>query len=230
MRVEAVAALVLAAGRGERLGERLPKAFVRVGGVAMLSRSIERLLRVEQIERVQPVVPHDAPELAEVAADPRIARSVVGGAERQHSVAAGLAALPSEVRWVVVHDAARCLVEPADVRRVIEQAAETGAAILARPASDTIKLVEAGAVTRTLDRATCWAVQTPQVFRAELLREAHDKAQADGFLGTDDAQLVERMGVEVRVVLGSERNLKITQPADLVLAEHWLREAGEGGP
>jgi 2-C-methyl-D-erythritol 4-phosphate cytidylyltransferase len=68
------------------------------------------------------------------------------------------------------------------------------------------------------------------VFRAELLREAHDKAQADGFLGTDDAQLVERMGVEVRVVLGSERNLKITQPADLVLAEHWLREAGEGGP
>ncbi|MEE2663312.1 MAG: 2-C-methyl-D-erythritol 4-phosphate cytidylyltransferase [Myxococcota bacterium] len=228
MRDEPVAALVLAAGRGERLGSELPKAFVPVGGVTMLGRSIERLLCVEQIGRVQPVVPHDAPELTGVAADPRIAGPVVGGAERQESVAAGLAALPREVRWVVVHDAARCLVEPADVRRVIEAAAETGAAILARPASDTIKLVSDGAVTRTLDRAACWAAQTPQVFRRDLLAEAHDKAQADGFLGSDDAQLVERLGVEIRVALGGERNLKITWPADLALAEQWLRSAGEG--
>jgi len=225
---EPVAALVLAAGRGERLGSRLPKAFVPVGGVAMIRRSIERLLCVESIGRVRPVVPSAAPEIAGVGGDGRIAPPVVGGAERQDSAAAGLAALPREVRWVVVHDAARCLVDPEDVRRVIDLAAETGAAILARPVSDTVKRVAAGTVTGTLDRDTCWAAQTPQVFRRDLLAEAHDKARADGFRGTDDAQLVERLGGEVRVVLGSERNLKITRPVDLALAEHWLRSTGEG--
>jgi 2-C-methyl-D-erythritol 4-phosphate cytidylyltransferase len=222
---ESIGAVVLAAGRGERLGSALPKAFVPVAGVAMVVRSIECLAAVREIDRIQPVVPSGAPALDSGG---RVARAVVGGSERQDSVAAGLAALGDEIAWVVVHDAARCLVEVEDVRRVIAQAADTGAAVLARPASDTIKLVEHGVVRATLDRASCWAVQTPQVFRSELLREAHDKARADGLVGTDDAQLVERLGVDVRVVTGSEHNLKITHPSDVALAEQWLREAGEG--
>ena len=210
---------MLAAGRGERLGSALPKAFVRVAGVAMVVRSIEALAAVREIDRIQPVVPADAPPLDSGG---RVARAVVGGAQRQDSVAAGLAALGDEIAWVVVHDAARCLVEAEDVRRVIAQAAASGAAILARPASDTIKLVEHGVVRSTLERASCWAVQTPQVFRVALLREAHEKARADGLIGTDDAQLVERLGVDVHVVTGSPHNLKITHPSDLALAEQFL--------
>ena len=102
-------------------------------------------------------------------------------------------------------------------------AEETGAAILARPSADTLKIVRNDAVESTPDRATCWVAQTPQVFRVELLREALDKAEAEGFVGTDDAQLVERLGVRVRVVPGSARNLKITTADDLRIAEALLQ-------
>jgi len=140
-------------------------------------------------------------------------------------VAAGLEALPTGVEWVAVHDAARCLVTVEDVERVIAVAREHGAALLAVPARDTIKRVRNGAVAETPDRSECWAAQTPQVFRIEILREALDKARADSFLGTDDAQLVERLGVPVQIVPGSERNLKITLPEDLAMAERWLAQA-----
>ena len=219
-----MAVLVLAAGRGERLGAGVPKAFVEVAGRSLLARSVARLLEVEAIDRVQPVVPPQALSQAPPA-EGRVAAAVAGGAERQDSVAAGLAALPDQFGWVAVHDAARCLVEPEDVRRTLAEAQNCGAAVLAAPATDTIKLVEPdGRIERTLDRARCWAVQTPQVFRAELLRQAHDKARAEGFLGTDDAQLVERLGATVRVVRGGAYNLKITHPADLALAEQRLRD------
>jgi len=223
-----VAVLVLAAGRGERFGSRLPKALVPVAGVPMLQRVIERLLEVDAIDLIQPVVPAEV--VGEIDSPvPRVAAAIAGGAERQDSVAAGLAALPPEIEWVAVHDAARCLIEPEDVLRTLEEAQRSGAAILARPATDTIKLVnDEGLICETLERERCWAVQTPQVFRAEVLREAHAKARAEGFLGTDDAQLVERLGVAVRVVAGGERNLKITHRGDLALAEQWLREAAEG--
>jgi 2-C-methyl-D-erythritol 4-phosphate cytidylyltransferase len=219
---DVVAAIVVAGGRGERLGSLAPKAFVPVAGRSMLLHALDRILAVAEIELVQPVVPTGAPAVDHP--DPRVARPVAGGAERQDSVAAGLAAVGELAGWIVVHDAARCLVEPADVAGTIAAARATGAAILARPVSDTIKRVERGAVVETLDRASLWAAQTPQVFRAELLREAHAKAASDGFLGTDDAQLVERLGVEVRIVEGGERNLKITHPSDLRTAEERLRE------
>lgn len=219
-----IGALILAGGRGERLGSPLPKAFVPVAGVPMLVRAVEALGAVGEIDRIQPVVPLKSPAVTLPALDGRVAPAVPGGAERQDSVAAGLAALGDDFGWVVVHDAARCLVSPDDVRRVIAAARASGAAILARPATDTLKRVKDGAIAETLDRSLCWAAQTPQVFRTELLREAHNRARADGFVGTDDAQLVERTGAVVSVVEGHERNLKITGPADLALAERWLEE------
>ncbi|MEE3330976.1 MAG: 2-C-methyl-D-erythritol 4-phosphate cytidylyltransferase [Myxococcota bacterium] len=225
--VMSVGAIVVAAGRGERLGHELPKGFVPVGGVPMLVRSIDRLRAVAAISCIQPVIPaaeHD--RFATLQLDPeRLAAPVDGGAERQDSVAAGLAALPSDIEIIAVHDAARCLVDPVDVARAVEAARDSGAALLAAPASDTIKLVEEGVVVRTPPRESCWAAQTPQVFRAEILREAHSKAQADGFVGTDDAQLVERLGIEVHVVAGSAHNIKITHRDDLEVAEAWLLES-----
>jgi len=228
-----VAAIVLGAGRGERLGHALPKAFVPVAGVSMIARAIERVGAVRQVDRIVPVVPVSEIERFQAIADAagrgragetwsRVAPAVAGGAERQHSVENALAALPSEVELVAVHDAARCLVDPRDVEAAIAAAREHGAALLAAPSTDTIKLVEAGVVVRTPPRDTCFAAQTPQVFRADLLREAHAKARTDGFLGTDDAQLVERLGIAVRVVVARAPNPKLTHAADLALAEELL--------
>jgi 2-C-methyl-D-erythritol 4-phosphate cytidylyltransferase len=117
-------------------------------------------------------------------------------------------------------------VDPVDIARAIEAARADGAALLAAPTTDTIKLVEQGVVVQTPPRETCWAAQTPQVFRAEILREAHAKAVVDGFIGTDDAQLVERLGIAVHVVAGSAHNIKITHREDIELAEAWLAENG----
>jgi 2-C-methyl-D-erythritol 4-phosphate cytidylyltransferase len=162
----------------------------------------------------------------------KLAPAVAGGAARQDSVRAGLEALPASVHLVAVHDAARPLVRPVDVGRVIREAESCGAAILAAPIADTVKRVRGGRIVETPDRSECFAAQTPQVFRVDWLREALAKAEADGVRGTDDAALVERLGVAVRVVPASGPNPKITTAADLALAEALLRlePGGAGAP
>jgi len=226
------AALVLAAGRGERLGAGVPKAFVEVAGVPILVRALEAVAACPEVDRVVPVVPQG--DLcgvrglgASLARIPKLDPAVAGGPERQDSVRAGLEALPGEVAVVAVHDAARALVRPAAVSRVVVAARARGAALLAVPVPDTIKRVREGRVVATPPRPECWAAQTPQAFRVELLREALAKAAAEGFLGTDDAQLVERLGVPVHIVPGDPDNLKITTPEDLAVAELWLRQREE---
>jgi 2-C-methyl-D-erythritol 4-phosphate cytidylyltransferase len=222
------AVLVLAAGRGERLLQPIPKAFVPLGGRTLLERSLATMLKTSEIDLVQPVVSaSDLSRYASLALDELEAMMglcdpVPGGVERQDSVAAGLDALPDDVELVAVHDAARCLVTVDEVRSVLATAEANGAALLATPARDTIKRVRAGEVVETPTRSECWVAQTPQAFHVSLLREAIDKARTDGVLGTDDAQLVERLGVPVRVVEGSPRNIKITLPDDLALAERLL--------
>lgn len=227
-----VAALVLAAGRGERLGQALPKAFVPALGKTLVVRSLEALAAVEEVAVVVPVIA--ATDLArfealEIGHIPKLAPAVAGGALRQDSMRAGLAALPEDVELVAVHDAARCLVSQSDVSRVIAAARRSGAAILARPVRDTIKRVRGGSIVETPNRSECWAAETPQVFRVELLAEALAKAEAEGLSATDDAQLVERLGAAVQVVESDGYNLKITLPADLGVAEAWLREREGGG-
>lgn len=234
-----VAALVLGAGSGSRLrasftagGARntLPaKAFVRLGGRTLLARSIDALLASGACDLVQPVLPPADlarwPEVAlELADARRVAAPVAGGATRQASARAGLAALPAGIAFVVVHDAARPLVAPADVARVIAAAREHGAALLAAPLRDTIHRVADGAIAETPAREAHIAAQTPQVFRADWLREALDKAEQGGIVATDDAALVARLGRRVCVVLGSPDNLKITTAADLLVAERLLAE------
>jgi 2-C-methyl-D-erythritol 4-phosphate cytidylyltransferase len=224
-----VAALVLAAGRGERFGAPVPKAFLSLGGRPLVVRAIEALAARPEIERIVPVLP--AADLArwgalarDFAGVEKLAEPVAGGAQRQDSMRAGLAALPPELEWVAVHDAARPLLRAEQIGRLLDAAERTGAALLAVPVRDTLKRVDAGRITATLDRRETWAAQTPQVFQISLLRAALAKADAEGFVGTDEAQLVERFGAPVAVVEGDVRNLKITWPEDLELAEAIWRQ------
>jgi 2-C-methyl-D-erythritol 4-phosphate cytidylyltransferase len=195
-----------------------------------LERSLDRLLQFPGFARVQPVLSPVGMGLyaaLDLPSDARLAEPVLGGEGRQDSVAAGLAALPAEFDLVAIHDAARCRVAAADVARVVTEAEHFGAALLACPARDTIKHVEGGIVVSTPERRGCWAAQTPQAFHRSLYEAALEKARADGFEGTDDAQLVERLGTRVRVVEGDPGNFKITVPEDLVLAEELIsREEG----
>lgn len=241
---EGVAAIVLAAGQGVRLQQDRPKAFVELAGQTLLERSLRALAQVDVFDWIQPVIPADDLDryraiegLAAIkgmsSARPsgvRLAEPVSGGAERQDSVHAGLAGLPSGVGWVAVHDAARCLVSPEDVRRVVAEARASGAAILAERARDTLKRVEAGRVMETPERAGLWAAQTPQVIRRDWLLAGLEAAERDGRRATDDAQLVEWLGHEVRVVESQAANPKLTLPDDLVAAEALLgrRSRGDG--
>jgi 2-C-methyl-D-erythritol 4-phosphate cytidylyltransferase len=216
-------AVIVAAGRGERLGAGVPKALVQVAGRALVQWSIDALGEVEEIDEIVLALPPGAQAPLGVSA-------VDGGAVRSDSVRRALAACAPGDRGevVVVHDAARPLVTAELVRRVI--AVLTGddgldAAIAAAPVTDTIKRVEgAGVVAETLDRAGLWAVQTPQVFRRGALERALDVP--DGVLAeaTDDAWLIERLGGRVAVVAAEAENLKVTTPLDLALAERLLGE------
>jgi len=145
---------------------------------------------------------------------------VAGGAERQDSVANGLAAVADDVEIVLIHDGVRPFIKHDVIKRSIECARDTGACVVAMPLKETIKRVdEAGRVEETVDRSTLWGAQTPQVFRYDIIREAFDKAEREGFYGTDDTMLVERMGLSVSVVEGDYNNIKITTTEDLAIAE-----------
>ena len=222
------AAVLVAGGRGERLGAGTPKGLVPVAGTPMLVRAARALEGAPLIEYIVAVVAAGTESAAAAALDragcERVRAIVPGGDSRQASVAAGLAALGgSEI--VVVHDAARPLVGAAVIAAVIRAAAETGAASAGVPVRETVKRVEGGRAAETVDRDTLWIAHTPQAFRTALLREAHARAAAEGFSGPDDAVLVERMGRVVRMVEDSPTNLKITVPDDLRLAEGLLGSA-----
>ena len=207
-------ALVVAAGRGERLGSEGPKAFVALAGRPLVEWSIAALRAVPAIERIVVALP-------EGVAAPDGCIGVAGGAERSHSVRAALAA-SGDAGVVLVHDAARPLLT-ADLATACLAALDDGgwdAAIAAAPVTDTIKRADAGGlVTETLDRSALWSIQTPQVFRRAALERALDRPDAELAAATDDAMLVERDGGRVRVVAAPRENLKVTTPLDLAVAE-----------
>ena len=153
--------------------------------------------------------------------------TVDGGDSRQQSVENGLAAVDLDTDIVAVHDAVRPFIDPETIEEVIRTAAETGAAIVGIIPVDTVKQIHLHKVTGTLNRDRLVLAQTPQVFRAAILRKAYEQARLDGFIGTDESSLVERIEVEVAVVAGSDRNIKITRPSDIELAHLFLREEKE---
>jgi 2-C-methyl-D-erythritol 4-phosphate cytidylyltransferase len=217
-----VGAILLCAGRGERLGLAVDKACAPLAGRPLFTWSLEALQRCEAIEGivvVGPVATLQSLLAASGRSNVKIVAWTEGGAERQHSVARGLAALPEDFTHVAVHDAARALVTPGLVAKVVADAVQCGAALAAVPIEDTLKREREGAVVETVPRAGLWRAQTPQAFRRDWLTQAH--AHADR-ITTDDAALVESLGFSVRLTPGEPGNFKITTPHDLKLAETLL--------
>jgi 2-C-methyl-D-erythritol 4-phosphate cytidylyltransferase len=208
-----VTAVIVAAGSGRRMGSAVAKQFLPLAGRPLMAHSLETFLDHPEVDRVVVVLPAGgpAPEL------PAGVTGVPGGPTRQESVRLGLEAA-GDHGWVLIHDAARPLVSSDLIDRVLAAARASGAAVPAVPAGDTVKQVDGEVILSTLDRRRLVQVQTPQCFRTDLWREAHEAARRDGFLGTDDSQLVERAGHRVTWVEGSPRNLKVTTEADLELA------------
>ena len=211
-------ALIVAAGRGERLGSSAPKALVALSGRPMLDWSVAALRAADGIAAIVVALPGEALDAA-----PAGCVAVAGGAERSHSVRAALAAAPQDADVVLVHDAARPLLTPELVERCLRALHEDGgwdAAIAAAPVTDTVKRAADGLrVTETLVRSELWAVQTPQVFRRAALEQALSRPDAELAAATDDAMLVEQDGGRVRVVEAPAGNFKVTTPVDLRLAE-----------
>jgi 2-C-methyl-D-erythritol 4-phosphate cytidylyltransferase len=223
-------AVLVAAGRGERMGAARPKAFLPLAGRPLLLRAAEAFEATAEVEAIVAVVPAGEQRAARelLASLGKVTAVVAGGATRQDSVRAGLDAIePAFDGIVLVHDAARALVEPALIAAVARAAAEAGAAIPVLPLVDTIKRVREGDVRETLDRSELAAAQTPQGVRRALLAEALSAAARDGVRLTDEAMAVERLGGRVAAVVGSPRNLKITTPHDLRWAELLLARAVE---
>ncbi|MBZ5566964.1 MAG: 2-C-methyl-D-erythritol 4-phosphate cytidylyltransferase [Acidobacteriia bacterium] len=224
----------MAAASGARVVPAASKQFTELDGVPILVHTLRKFVAVLQVSEIYLALrPSEAagyqPRLAQEKLGKPV-RVVEGGEHRQQSVAHALAALkaaPDDV--ILVHDAVRPLVDPEIIHNVIEAAVRHGAAIAGVPAVDTIKQVERtaeGAVIRaTIPRAQIVMAQTPQAFRYDVLKKAFAEAEADGFTGTDEASLVERSGHEVFVVMGSPRNIKITTPGDLELAEFYVKHS-----
>lgn len=226
------AAIVVAAGRGARMGASVAKAFLSLAGRPMLAHTVEAVERAQSVAEVVVVVaPADVEATQALLArrgPGKVAAVVAGGAQRQDSVFAGLQRT-GDAGVVVVHDGARPLVDPTVIDAVAAAAARTGAASAGLPMRETVKDVDAGSVTTTLDRSRLWIAHTPQAFRAELLREAHRRAREHGTQASDDAALVESLGHRVQMVVDSPSNLKITVPDDLEMAEALLaRRSGSG--
>ena len=224
-----VAAIVPAAGRGERLGPGAPKALRLLGGVPMLVHAVRALARARLVDLVVVAAPPgDEAEvrgLLDTYEFPTDVRVVTGGGTRQDSVRRALESLDPDVDVVLVHDAARPLAPSQlvdDVVHAVERGAQ--AVVPGLPVADTIKRVDGDRVVETLRREGLYAVQTPQGFTRALLTRAHDAAVVDGYTGTDDASLAERIGGVVTVVPGHPEAAKVTRPHDLAAAEQVLAE------
>jgi 2-C-methyl-D-erythritol 4-phosphate cytidylyltransferase len=241
--MSSIVAILPAAGLGTRMGAEAPKQFRLLDGVPVVVFTLRRLAASPLISSFLIATHADEIEpLKQRIAAERFSRPfnvLAGGDTRQESVAKALAEVPQSTELIVVHDAVRPLVTRDQTERVIAEARRCRAAILGIPAMDTVKEVKRASfpedvalITATIPRERIVLAQTPQVFDASLLREAFARAAADGFTASDEAALVERLGHNVHVVLGSERNLKITRPGDLEIAEFYLsreRMAAEVG-
>ncbi|MEA5473537.1 2-C-methyl-D-erythritol 4-phosphate cytidylyltransferase [Synechococcus sp. CCY9201] len=225
--------LIAAAGSGRRMGAEGNKLLLAVAGRPVLAWTLDAALACPVIRWIGVVgqpVDEEAVAAIVAAAGPRLpVQWIVGGDTRQESVSRGLAALPAEAEGVLIHDGARCLVEPELLSRCAEAVAAGAAVIAATPVTDTIKQVDdAGTIQATPDRSDLWAAQTPQGFPVDDLRQAHAIAATEGWSVTDDAALFEKLGKPVKVLQAPPSNIKLTTPFDLTIAEAVLAQRAAG--
>jgi 2-C-methyl-D-erythritol 4-phosphate cytidylyltransferase len=228
-----ITAILPAAGMGTRMGRETPKQFLELDGAPIFLHTLRRLATCDAItEIILATRTDEVQRMEELCRQDKFRQSVrvvKGGSTRQESVAAALEHVSADVELVAVHDAVRPFVTREQVARVIEEARKCGAAILGTPAMDTVKEVKRSSlpqdvalITGTIPRERIVLAQTPQVFHTKLLKEAFARAAADGVNASDEAGLVERLGHDVHVVHGTERNIKITKPSDMELARFYL--------
>lgn len=227
--MDKMTAIILAAGQGKRMKSQLSKQFILLQGMPIIVHTLRVFQAAEEIgECILVCGPgeegfYHSEMLHDFGITKRI-QVIPGGQERQDSVYCGLARVSSDCSYVMIHDGARPLVTVDIISRVAEEVKITGAVTVGVPVKDTIKRTDAGGfITDTLQRERLWHIQTPQAFQRELIVRAHEQAQTTGFYGTDDASLVECLGVPVKIIPGSYENLKITTPEDIIVAETILK-------
>lgn len=216
------------------MGRDRPKQFLEISGRSILRHTLDALASAPFLDRIFLMVPEDfRDEASRQAGDHSIVTVVAGGVLRQDSVFNGLRSLPDDCGWVLIHDGVRPFVSPGLLEATWKTAQRTGAAIAALPATDTVKRATDGTVIETLSREEIWLVQTPQVFRRDIITGAYEAAMERGWSGTDDASFVEWLNLPVSVVPGERTNIKVTTPEDLDWAEWFLsrpdRRAGRTG-
>jgi 2-C-methyl-D-erythritol 4-phosphate cytidylyltransferase len=224
-----ISAIIVAAGKSKRIKDKLPKQFIKIGGKPVLTHTLESFERCEEVDEIILVVSEDwltycSTEVVDKYEFKKIKRVISGGEKRQDSVYKALLAVPKNTAIVIIHDGVRPLINPSKITESIKMCKECQAVILAVPIKETVKRVEDGSVHTTLNRERLWTAQTPQTFDYETLLDAFEKAKKDGFTGTDDASLVERIGIKVKIIEGDYDNIKITTPEDLILAEEILKK------
>jgi len=224
-----VSAIIAAAGKSTRMNTGVSKQYMMAAGKPVLAHTIEAFEKTKVISEIIVVISKEDDSVFNDYILSRYKYSklsavVYGGSDRQASVYNGLQAVSGKSSVVCVHDGARPLVTPDIIIDTISAAYEKGAACAGVPVKDTIKKVGAsGIVEKTLDRSKLWSIQTPQAFRKEILEKAHETAAKEGYSGTDDSVLAERLGYPVHMIMGSYRNIKITTPEDLIFAEALLK-------
>ncbi len=226
-----VAALIPAAGMGKRMAAGINKQYLKLGGKPILAHTLAVFEMAPFVDDIYVIVPGDEipycrENVIESYGFAKVRRIVAGGRERQQSVYNGLKAaegLESD-DIVIVHDGVRPFVPMDAVKRSVEVARLHDGALVAVPVKDTVKITSEGIVVDTPSREDIWLAQTPQTFRYGIILEAYEKAETEGFLGTDDSSLVERLGKRIHTVMGDYRNIKITTPEDMLLAEAFLTE------
>jgi 2-C-methyl-D-erythritol 4-phosphate cytidylyltransferase len=225
-----VSAIILAAGKSTRMNKGLNKVYLAIAGKPALYYSIKAFDEVEWIREIIVVVSSEEREYFTENVLKKFywrksIKVVEGGEERQHSVYNGLNAISEDCEIVAIHDGARPLISKEVILKAIKEAYLYKAAVVGVPVKDTIKMVDEDSfVLNTPERRILWAVQTPQVFEKDLIVKAHKIAFEEGYIGTDDSVLVERMGVRVKMVEGDYKNIKITTPEDLIIAELFLKK------
>ncbi|NMO97539.1 2-C-methyl-D-erythritol 4-phosphate cytidylyltransferase [Paenibacillus lemnae] len=225
-------AVIVAAGKGSRMGTRESKQFLHIGGKPIVVQTMDIFNRLPWIQQIVLVTGRDDVERCEAWISAygldKVSAVIPGGRERQESVYLGIKQMHTE--WVMIHDGVRPFVTTEEITTCRDTAVSEGAAVLAVPVKDTIKQVNGqGLITGTPDRQSLWAVHTPQAFRLSELMRAHETAQQDGFAATDDAMLLEHIGLPVAVAEGKYSNIKITTPEDLEYAAFMGRNKEETG-
>jgi 2-C-methyl-D-erythritol 4-phosphate cytidylyltransferase len=224
------AVIIVAAGSGKRMKSAVAKQFMELKGRMILGYTVEAFAKSVNTDEIIIVTGSDdvdfvKSQIADVYGGGKVVAVVAGGSERQYSVQNGIECVSNDTDIIMVHDGVRPFVEDEHIKKLVETAEEFGGCVLGVPVKDTIKVCdENGVIVDTPKRSCLWAAQTPQCFKADILKKAYKNAFESGFLGTDDSMLVERIGIKIKMVEGSYDNIKFTTPEDIFVGERILEK------